>query len=85
LLLFVILWFYSAKPRPYLAVSGLFLFLYGVFRFIIEFYRVPDAHPGYLAFGWVTMGQVLSMPMVVAGAVMLVMAYRSMSAAEAQA
>lgn len=84
-LLFVILWFYSAKPRPYLAVSGLFLLLYGVFRFIIEFYRVPDAHPGYLALGWVTMGQVLSLPMVLAGAILLVMAYRSASAAEAKA
>ena len=84
-LLFVILWFYSAKPRPYLAISGLFLFLYGIFRFIIEFYRVPDAHPGYLAFGWVTMGQVLSLPMVIAGAVMLIMAYRSTSVAEAKA
>jgi phosphatidylglycerol:prolipoprotein diacylglycerol transferase len=84
-LLFVILWFYSAKPRPYLAVSGLFLLLYGVFRFIIEFYRVPDAHPGYLALGWVTMGQVLSLPMVLAGAILLVMACRSAGAAEAKA
>jgi phosphatidylglycerol:prolipoprotein diacylglycerol transferase len=84
-LLFVILWFYSAKPRPYLAVSGLFLLLYGVFRFVIEFYRVPDAHPGYLALGWVTMGQVLSLPMVLAGAILLIMAYRSAGAAEAKA
>ena len=84
-LLFAILWWYSAKPRPYLAVSGLFLFLYGAFRFFVEFYRVPDAHPGYLAFGWVTMGQVLSLPMVLAGAVMLIMAYRSTRTVEAKA
>jgi len=75
--LFAILWWYSAKPRPYMAVTGLFLFLYGVFRFIIEFYRVPDAHLGYLALDWVTMGQVLTMPMILAGAIMLVMGYRS--------
>ncbi len=77
--LFAVLWWFSAKARPYMAVSGLFLVLYGVFRFIIEFYRVPDAHIGYLAFDWVTMGQVLSAPMILIGAIMLVMAYRSNS------
>jgi phosphatidylglycerol:prolipoprotein diacylglycerol transferase len=77
LVLFVILWSYSAKSRPYMAVSGLFLLLYGGFRFLIEFVRLPDADLGYLAFGWVTMGQVLSTPMIAAGAIMLVMAYRS--------
>ncbi|MGI9234465.1 MAG: prolipoprotein diacylglyceryl transferase [Woeseiaceae bacterium] len=76
-LLFLILWFYTSKPRPYLAASGLFLMLYGIFRFFIEFYRVPDANPGYLAWGWVTMGQILSVPMIIAGAVLLIMAYRS--------
>ena len=75
--LFAIIWWYSAKPRPYMAVSGLFLFLYGVFRFIIEFYRVPDSHLGYLALDWVTMGQALTMPMILAGAIMLFMGYRS--------
>ncbi|MCZ6559575.1 MAG: prolipoprotein diacylglyceryl transferase [Gammaproteobacteria bacterium] len=73
--LFVILWIYSAKPRPAMATSGLFLLIYGVFRVLIEFVRVPDAHIGYLAFGWVTMGQVLTLPMIVAGAAMLTMAY----------
>ncbi len=79
LVLFVVLWFYSAKPRPYMAVSGLFLLLYGVFRSLVEFYRVPDAHmgdSGYLAFGWLTTGHLLSAPMIVAGVIMLVMAYR---------
>ncbi len=75
LLLFLILWWYSAKPRPQMAVTALFLFLYGVFRFFVEFYRVPDAHLDYLALDWVTMGQVLSVPMIIAGAVMLGMAY----------
>jgi phosphatidylglycerol:prolipoprotein diacylglycerol transferase len=73
--LFAILWWFSSKARPYMAVSGLFLLLYGSFRFYIEFYRVPDAHLEYLALGWVTMGQVLSAPMILIGAVMLMMAY----------
>ena len=84
-LLFAILWIYSARPRPYLATSGLFLLLYGIFRFIVEFYRVPDAHPGYLALGWVTMGQVLSLPMIIAGGVLLAMAYGSISTNKAKA
>ncbi|MBI3901445.1 MAG: prolipoprotein diacylglyceryl transferase [Nitrosomonadales bacterium] len=65
--LFIILWFYSSRPRPFGAVSGLFLMCYGIFRFLIEFARMPDAHLGYLAFGWLTMGQVLSFPMVLFG------------------
>ena len=73
--LFAILWWFSSKPRPYMAVSGLFLLLYGTFRFLIEFVRVPDEHLGYLFADWVTMGQILSAPMILAGAVMLVMAY----------
>ena len=74
--LFVILWVYSRKPRPTLSVSGLFLICYGLFRFIVEFARQPDAHIGYLAFGWLTMGQVLSTPMIVAGVVLMVWAYK---------
>jgi phosphatidylglycerol:prolipoprotein diacylglycerol transferase len=74
--LFAILWIYSSKPRPRMAVSGMFLTFYGLFRFIIEFYRVPDADLGYLAFGWVTMGQVLSAPMILLGILMIVLAYR---------
>jgi len=81
--LFAILWWYSAKPRPYMAVSGLFLLLYGVFRFFVEFYRVPDAHLGYLALDWVTMGQILTVPMIVAGAIMMAMGYRANGEARA--
>jgi phosphatidylglycerol:prolipoprotein diacylglycerol transferase len=76
LVLFIVLWSFSRKPRPMMALSGLFLLLYGIFRFAVEFVRVPDEQYGYLAFGWVTMGQVLSAPMIVAGAVLLVLAYR---------
>lgn len=76
LLLFLLLWFFSSKPRPMMAVSGLFLLGYGVARFGVEFLRMPDAHIGYLAFGWLTMGQLLTLPMLVAGLVLMVLAYR---------
>jgi phosphatidylglycerol:prolipoprotein diacylglycerol transferase len=75
--LFAILWVYSSKPRPYLAVSGMFLLFYGIFRFFVEFYRIPDAHLDYLALGWVTMGQILSAPMILIGLILVVMAYRA--------
>ena len=75
--LFLLLWLFSARPRPMMAVSGLFLLGYGAFRFLVEFVRLPDAHIGYLAFDWVTMGQLLSAPMVLAGTVLLALAYRN--------
>ena len=74
-MLFAILWVYTAKPRPLMAASGLFLLFYGSFRVLIEFVRVPDEHLGYLAFGWVTMGQFLSLPMIVAGVAIVAVAY----------
>src|SRR5688572_17910940 len=74
--LFLVLWLYSRKPRPTMATSGLFLIVYGVSRFIVEFVRVPDQQIGYLALGWVTMGQVLSAPMIIAGVVLFVLAHR---------
>ncbi len=76
LVMFVILWFYSKKPRPRAAVSGLFLFLYGAFRFAVEFVRLPDGHIGYLAGGWFTMGQLLSAPMILIGLFLLARAYK---------
>jgi len=76
LALFLILWWYSSRPRPRMAVSGMFLLFYGLFRFGVEFYRVPDAHLSYLALGWVTMGQILSTPMVLFGILMLVLSHR---------
>lgn len=76
LVLFVILWWFTARPRPRWAPSGLFLVCYGVFRFAVEFVRVPDANRGYLLFDWVTMGQILSLPMIVAGLWMIAVAYR---------
>lgn len=74
--LFAILWWFSSKPRPRMAVSGLFLIAYGIFRFLVEFVRQPDAQLGYLAFDWLTMGQVLSAPMILAGVALMFIAYR---------
>jgi len=71
-----VLWIYTRKPRPRLAPSGLFLLGYGLSRFAIEFVRVPDANLGYLAAGWVTMGQILSLPMILGGIILLAIAYR---------
>jgi phosphatidylglycerol:prolipoprotein diacylglycerol transferase len=65
--MFAVLWWYSRKPRPRYAVAGLFALLYGCFRFAVEFVREPDAQLGYLAFGWLTMGQVLSLPLIAIG------------------
>jgi phosphatidylglycerol:prolipoprotein diacylglycerol transferase len=85
LVLFVILWVFSSRERPRMAVSGMFLVWYGVFRFFIEFYRVPDLDKGYILFGWVTMGQILTTPMIIGGAVLLMMAYRNSGSAEVAA
>lgn len=76
LVLFSILWIYSRKPRPTYAVSGMFLMFYGLFRFMIEFIREPDAQIGYLAWGWLTEGQLLSVPLIMGGMAMMVWAYR---------
>jgi len=74
--LFAILWWFSAKPRPRGAVSALFLIGYGVFRFAVEFTREPDSFLGLLTLGF-SMGQWLSLPMTVFGIAMLVWAYRT--------
>ncbi len=76
LLLFIILFWFSRKPRPPWSVGGLFLIGYGCFRFLVEFFREPDRHIGFDAFGWMTRGQILSLPMVVAGVALMVWAYR---------
>lgn len=76
LLLFAILWIYSRKPRPQYAVGGLFLFFYGVFRFIVEFFREPDEQIGFAAFGWMSRGQELCIPMILAGVALFIYAYR---------
>lgn len=76
LLLFIVLWFYSAKPRPMMAVSGLFLAGYGAARFCVEFVRLPDAHIGYLlGTDWLTMGHVLTSPMILGGLALMIWGY----------
>ncbi len=75
LLLFVILWLFARKPRPRMAVTGVFMLGYGAFRFFAEFFRQPDAFLGFIAFGWMTMGQALSTPMIIVGLVLLALAY----------
>jgi phosphatidylglycerol---prolipoprotein diacylglyceryl transferase len=77
LLLFSVLWWFTSRPRPRLAPSGLFLLIYGVARFSIEFVRVPDEHIGYLAGGWLTEGQLLSIPMIIVAVALLAWAYRT--------
>ena len=75
IVLFAVMWWFTAQPRPRLAPSGLFLVLYGSFRFLVEFVRMPDPQIGYLAWGWLTMGQVLSLPMILIGGAFLTYAY----------
>ena len=66
-LLFIVLWVYTRKSRPLGRPSGLFLLIYGISRFGIEFLREPDAHIGPIAFGWMSMGQLLTLPMILFG------------------
>lgn len=74
--LFIVLMLYSRTPKPRGAISGLFALLYGIFRFTVEFFREPDAQIGYLAFGWLTEGQLLSVPLILAGIIIIVWAYK---------
>ena len=76
LLLFLIVWWFTSSPRPRLAPTGLFLLLYGCARFTVEWVRLPDANIGYLLGSWLTMGMLLSTPMILIGAGLLAYAYR---------
>lgn len=85
LVMFVVLWLVSRRPRPRYLVSGLFALLYGCFRIAIEFVRLPDPQLGYLAFGWVTMGQLQSLPLVVIGVWLIWLSRRAPTLPLAQA
>lgn len=74
LILFIILWWYSRKPRPLGAVSGMFALFYGIFRIAMECFREPDAHIGFLA-NHFTQGQLLSAPLVIIGVLLIYFAY----------
>jgi phosphatidylglycerol:prolipoprotein diacylglycerol transferase len=75
-LLLVVLWLVARKPRPVGFLSGLFLVGYSLSRILVEFVRVPDEHLNYLLFDWVTMGQVLSLPMLLLGLFLIYRATR---------
>ncbi len=76
LVLFGVLWWFSSKPKPRMAISGLFLLIYGLGRFTVEFVRQPDPQLGFIAFDWLTMGQLLSTPMILLGAALIAVAYK---------
>jgi phosphatidylglycerol---prolipoprotein diacylglyceryl transferase len=76
IVLFIVMWLFTNRPRPRMAPAGLFLVLYGCARITVEFWRLPDQHIGYLAGGWLTMGMLLSLPMLLIGGTLLFMAYR---------
>ncbi|NTS76441.1 prolipoprotein diacylglyceryl transferase [Catenovulum sp. SM1970] len=77
LVLFIILMWFRRTPRPVGAISGIFSLGYGTFRFMVEYVREPDAHLQNFMNGYVTMGQMLSLPMIIVGIAILVWAYRS--------
>lgn len=74
--LFCILNWYIRKPRPLASVSGLFLFFYGIFRFFVEFFREPDPQLGLFFGHEISMGQILSTPMIIIGALIVYVSYK---------
>jgi len=76
LLLFVVLWWFTSKPRPRLAASGIFMLIYGFGRSLVEMVRLPDEHIGYLYGGWLTEGMLLNVPVIIVGILLLSYAYR---------
>ncbi|MBX3707931.1 MAG: prolipoprotein diacylglyceryl transferase [Pseudomonadales bacterium] len=80
LMLFAVVWWFSSRTRPVGAVSGVFLLGYGVLRTLTEFFREPDVHLGFVALDWLTMGQLLSIPMIAIGILLIL---RSRPAAQA--
>ncbi len=78
-MLFLLLWLWTRRERPTMSTSGMFLLGYGCFRFLSEFVRQPDLHMGnngFIAFGWLTTGQLLSMPMILFGIGFLIYSYQ---------
>ena len=83
--LFAIMWWFSSRPRPRWAVGAVFIGFYGAFRILVEFVREPDAGIGFIAFGWLTLGQLYSLPMVIGGIALLVWAHRREASTGARA
>ena len=82
--LFTVLWWFARKPRPTMAISGVFAIGYGLARTWVEFYRLPDAHIGYLLGGWLTMGMILSAPLIVVGMILVYLSYNRNSLQKTQ-
>ncbi len=82
IVMFMLVWWFSGRPRSRFAVSGLFALLYGITRFVVEFAREPDAHLGFIAWGWLTMGQLLSLPLIAVGVALLWLSRRAPTLAE---
>ena len=76
IVLFIVLWLYSRKMRPRMSVSAMFILLYGLARFGVEFFREPDRHLGYLLGNFLTMGQMLTLPMIFLGFILLFLSHR---------
>ena len=76
ILLFIVVWIFSKKPRPMGAVTGLFLLGYGIARSTAEFFRVPD-DSNFLGFEWLTEGQLLSLPMIIIGLGLIIWSYKN--------
>lgn len=85
LLLFVLVIWFSSKPRPRWAVAGLFALGYGCLRFAVEFFREPDQHIGLTTLGWMSRGQLLCLPMIALGLFLLIWSHRQQSGKPAQA
>ena len=77
ILLFAIMIWFTHKPKPQWSAAALFVMLYGVFRFIVEFFREPDAHIGFDILGIFSRGQLLSLPMVIVGITIFIWAYKT--------
>ncbi|MEE8079768.1 MAG: prolipoprotein diacylglyceryl transferase [Pseudomonadales bacterium] len=77
LILFGVVWLVASSPRKAGVVSGVFVATYGALRFCTEYFRQPDSHLGFIAFDWLTMGQLLSLPMLIVGILILCVALRS--------
>ena len=75
-ILFSVLWIFSKKPRPTKSVFGLLIAFYAILRFLVEFVRQPDANLGFIFSDWLTMGQLLSLPMIIIGCLFIYYAYK---------
>jgi len=76
IVLFLVVWIFARKPRPMMTVSGVFVLTYGIQRFFVEFFRQPDNHIGFVAFDWMTRGQLLCIPMIILGAFLIWYGYK---------